>query len=95
MKPVIVKWHDIVSWTGWNEELIENEEDEPALYFTTGFVLNHTDTKLTITDTYPDIGSVVTFPIGCVEEIIELHGKSTSEEALTFGEQSGDDGSFD
>ena len=23
MKPVLIKWVDIVSWSGWNDELIE------------------------------------------------------------------------
>ena len=70
--PVIIKWQDIVSWSGWNDELIENGEDEPAVFHTVGFIINKTKTKITITDSYPGIGAVVTFPRGCIIEIIEL-----------------------
>lgn len=70
--PVIVNWVDIVSWSGWNDELIDSGEDKPAEYTTIGFLISHDEEKLTITDTYPDVGNVVTFPIGCVKSIIEL-----------------------
>jgi hypothetical protein len=74
-KPVIVKWVDITSWTGWNDELIEQNLDEPTLLYTVGYIVRKTKDKLTITDTYPDTGAVVTFPIGCVISIIELEVK--------------------
>jgi len=73
--PVIVKWVDITSWTGWNDELIENNLDEPTTLYTVGYIVRKTKTKLTITDTYPDVGAVVTFPIGCVLSITELEVK--------------------
>jgi hypothetical protein len=72
MKPVIIKWVDIVSWTGWNDELVEQDQDQPAPFTTIGFLIKETDHKITISDTYPEIGSVVTFPRGCVTEIIPL-----------------------
>ena len=74
-KPVIVKWVDITSWTGWNDELIEQNLDEPTLLYTVGYIVRKTKDKLTITDTYPDIGAVVTFPIVCVLSITELEVK--------------------
>lgn len=82
MKPVLVKWRDIASWSGWNEELIEKGEDEPIPFTTVGFIVNHTETKLTISDTYPEMGAIVTFPIGCIDEIIELteRGKKPRKE---------------
>lgn len=74
-KPVIVKWVDITSWTGWNDELIEQNLDEPTTLYTVGYIVRKTKDKLTITDTYPDTGAVVTFPIGCVISITELEVK--------------------
>ena len=73
--PVLIKWVDIVSWSGWNDELIEKGEDVPAPFTTVGFILNQDKEKLTISDSYPDIGAVVTFPKGCIKEIIELRKK--------------------
>lgn len=72
MKPVLIKWVDIVSWSGWNDELIEQGKDEPAVFFTVGFILRKTKTKLTISDTGNAIGNITTFPMGCVQEITEL-----------------------
>jgi hypothetical protein len=72
MKPVLIKWIDIVSWSGWNDELIEQGKDEPAVFYTVGFILRKTKTKLTISDTGNAIGNITTFPIGCVQEITEL-----------------------
>jgi hypothetical protein len=88
MKPVIVKWRDIVSWTGWNDELIEKGLDEPANFTTIGFIVRQTETKLTISDTYPEMGSIVTFPIGCIDEIIELteRGKKPRKKDTASGE---------
>ena len=72
MKPVLIKWVDIVSWSGWNDELIDKGEDEPAEFLTVGFILKQTKSKLTISDTGNAIGNVTTFPMGCVQEITEL-----------------------
>jgi len=88
MTPVMIKWQDIVTWSGWNDELIEQGLDEPANYTTVGFILNQTDEKLTITDSYPDVGNVVCFPMGCVQEIIELHGEDDCAEVASLSEQS-------
>ena len=71
-KPVIIQWVDIASWSGWNQELIDNNEDEPIRFYTTGFIVRQDEKRLTISDTYPDIGSVTVFPTGCIEEIHEL-----------------------
>jgi len=70
--PVLIKWVDIVSWSGWNEELIEKDEDQPAPFTSVGFIIKQTDDKLTVSDSYPDIGAVTTYPMGCVKEIIPL-----------------------
>lgn len=76
LKPVIVKWLDIVSWSGWNDDLIENKQDEPAVFYTVGFIVNKTKHKLTITDCGDGvIGNITTFPIGCIQEIIPLKVK--------------------
>lgn len=72
---VLVEWEDIMSWTGWNQELIDNNEDEPEVFRTIGFVIRDTKTKLTISDTYPQIGSVVVFPKGCIRKITKLSVK--------------------
>jgi len=72
MTPVLIKWVDIVSWSGWNDELIEQGQDEPAVFYTVGFILRKTKTKLTISDTGNAIGNITTFPMGCVQEIKEL-----------------------
>lgn len=70
--PVIIKWVDIVAWSGWNQELIDKKEDVPAPFTTIGFLVRQDADKITITDCYPDIGNVTVFPMGCVKEIIEL-----------------------
>jgi hypothetical protein len=70
--PVLIEWEDICSWSGWNEELIDNDEDQPCHFTTVGFIIKDTDTKLTISDTYPEIGAVVTFPKGCIKSITQL-----------------------
>lgn len=70
--PVLIKWVDIVSWSGWNEELVSNDEDQPANFTSVGFILKQTKDKLTVSDTYPEIGAVTTYPMGCVKEIIPL-----------------------
>lgn len=72
MRPVLIKWVDIVSWSGWNDELVETDQDEPAPFTTIGFIIKQTEHKLSISDTYPEIGNVTTFPAGCIKEIIEL-----------------------
>ena len=78
--PVLIKWVDIVSWSGWNDELIANDEDQPADFTSVGFILKQTDHKLTVSDTYPEIGAVTTYPMGCVKEIIPLKvGKTKND----------------
>jgi len=72
---ILVEWEDIMSWTGWNQELIDNNEDEPEVFKTIGFVVRETPHKLTITDTYPQIGNVVVFPKGCIKNITKLTQK--------------------
>lgn len=79
MKPVLIKWVDIVSWSGWNDELIEQGQDEPAVFFTVGFILRKTKTKLTISDTGNAVGNITTFPMGCVQEITELESGRTKK----------------
>ena len=68
-RPALVEWVDIVSWAGWNEDLIENDEDEPATFLTVGFIVKQTKDKLVITDCANTIGNVTVFPMGCVRNI--------------------------
>lgn len=69
---ILVVWEDIVSWSGWNDELIEENGDVPKLFQTMGFFIRQNKHRLTISDTYPDIGTVTSFPAGCLVELIEL-----------------------
>ena len=69
---ILVVWEDIVSWSGWNDELIEENADVPKLFKTMGFFIRQNKHRLTISDTYPDIGTVTSFPAGCLVELIEL-----------------------
>lgn len=75
-EPVLVRWLDIMSWPGWNEQLIEEGKDEPAEFLTLGYIVNDTPDKLTISDTENAIGNVTTFPRGCVLEVIPLKRKN-------------------
>ena len=70
--PVVIKWVDIVSWSGWNQELIDKNLDVPAPFTTIGFLVRMDEEKVTISDSYPDMGNITVFPQGCVKEIIEL-----------------------
>jgi len=72
VKLVLVSWLDIMNWSGWNDDLIKDGKDEPKLFHTIGFEVKRTKTKLTISDSWPDIGAVTTFPMGCVQEITEI-----------------------
>lgn len=72
MKVVLVSWLDIMNWAGWNDDLIKDGKDEPKLFHTIGFEVKRTKTKITISDSWPDIGAVTTFPMGCVQEIAEI-----------------------
>ena len=72
MKAVLVKWRDIASWVGWNDDLIDNQADEPPLFYTIGFLVRKTKKKITISDTYEVGGNITTFPAGCVEELREI-----------------------
>lgn len=75
MKPVIVEWVDITSYNGWNDDIFDNENDLLYKFNTIGFIIKQTDNILVISDTYPEIGSVVAYPIGCVLSITELKPK--------------------
>lgn len=81
--PVLVRWLDIVSWPGWNEELIEEGRDEPAEFLTLGYVINETESKLSISDTENAVGNVTTFPRGCVLEVIPLTRKLNGDSNAT------------
>lgn len=72
MKPVIVEWVDITSYNGWNDDIFDDEDDLLYKFNTIGFIIKQTDNMLVISDTYPEIGSVVAYPIGCVLSIKEL-----------------------
>lgn len=69
---VLVHWVDIVAWSGWNQELIDKNEDVPAPFTSIGFLVRIDGEKVTITDCYPDIGNVTVFPLGCVTSIEEI-----------------------
>ena len=69
---VVIKWVDIVSWSGWHQELIDKNLDVPAPFTTVGFLVRQDEERVTITDCYPDIGNVTVFPVGCIKEIIEI-----------------------
>jgi len=71
-KLLLIKWRDITSWSGWGDDIVDEGKDEPMLFYTVGFQVKKTKTKLTISDTWPDIGNVTTFPIGCIESLKEL-----------------------
>lgn len=75
MKPVIVEWVDITSYNGWNDDIFDDEDDLLYKFNTIGFIIKQTDKMLVISDTYPEIGSVVAYPIGCVLSITELKPK--------------------
>jgi len=72
MKLVVVEWRDIMSWSGWNDDLIKDNKDEPGLFYSVGFLVRRTKTKLTICDTCPGVGNVTTFPMGCVVSVKEI-----------------------
>jgi len=76
--PVIVKWRDITSWNGWNEETVDENLDEPTTFYTVGFIVRRTRDKLSLSDTYPEVGTLTVFPMGCVETIEKLDGKTIS-----------------
>lgn len=78
-QPVLIRWLDIMSWPGWNDELLENGEDEPGEFLTLGYIINETKDKITISDTENEIGNVTTFPRGCVLEVIPLVRKPLGE----------------
>jgi hypothetical protein len=82
MKLVLVSWLDIMNWSGWNDDLIKDGKDEPKLFHTIGFQVNRTKTKLTISDTWPDVGAVTTFPMGCVQNITEIKVGSRIHKAI-------------
>lgn len=69
---VLVVWEDIVSWSGWNDELIQENADVPKVFQTMGYFIRQNKHRLTISDTYPDIGTVTSFPAGCVIKLVEL-----------------------
>lgn len=69
---ILVKWRDITSWSGWNEDIVSEGKDEPMVFYTVGFLIQKTKTKLTISDTWPDIGNVTSFPMGCIEFTKEI-----------------------
>ena len=75
MKPVIVEWVDITSYNGWNDDIFDDEDNLLYKFNTIGFIIKQTDNMLVISDTYPEIGSVVAYPIGCVLSITELKPK--------------------
>jgi len=58
MKLVLVSWLDIMNWSGWNDDLVKDGKDEPKLFHTIGFEVKRTKTKLTISDSWPDIGAI-------------------------------------
>lgn len=76
-RPVVVKWVDITSWVGWNDELYDAEEDLPTPFKTIGFLVRKTKDRLTISDTWPEIGNLTTFPTGCITEVINLDWKDS------------------
>jgi hypothetical protein len=71
-RPVIIKWVDITSWVGWNDELYEENRDVPTPFKTIGFLIRKAKDRITISDTWPEVGNLTTFPLGCVQEVIEL-----------------------
>jgi len=73
--PVIVRWIDITSWNGWNGDIVDSNLDEPAEFFTLGFVVRKTKSKLSISDTYPEIGTLTVFPMGVVKSIEKIDAK--------------------
>jgi len=75
--PVLIKWIDITAWSGWNQELIDDNKDEPWEFTTVGFIVNEKEHTLTVSDCYPEIGNVTVYPKGCILSITEL---STKEE---------------
>jgi hypothetical protein len=72
MKAVLVKWRDIASWVGWNDDLLDNQADEPPTFYTIGFLVRKTKTKITISDTHGVGGNITVFPAGCIEELKEI-----------------------
>ena len=72
-----------MNWSGWNDDLVKDGKDEPKLFHTIGFEVKRTKTKLTISDSWPDIGAVTTFPMGCVKEITEIKVGSRISKNLT------------
>ena len=72
MTPVLIKWVDIVTWSGWNDELIETNQDQPAEFETVGFLVRYDKHRVTITDTDNTAGNITTFPIGCIKSIKKL-----------------------
>ena len=86
MKLVLIQWRDITNWNGWNAELIEAGLDEPITFYTVGFLLRKDKRKVTISDTYPEVGAVTTFPRGCIDRIEILDGKKFIKGNSTAGE---------
>jgi len=72
MKLVKIEWSDITSWSGWNEELVQEGKDVPLEVTTVGYLVRKTKTTVTISDSSPHIGNVTVFPRGCIRTITEI-----------------------
>lgn len=72
MKLVRIVWHDIQTWAGWNEELVEAGEDKPLEVITVGYLVRKTKDTVTISDSSPHIGNVTVFPRGCIMSLTEI-----------------------
>ena len=40
---ILVKWRDITSWSGWNEDIVSEGKDEPMVFYTVGFLTEDED----------------------------------------------------
>ncbi len=72
MDAVKIVWRDIVTWSGWNQELIDAGLDVPLEITTLGYVVRKTKDQVTISDTTPEIGNITVFPRGCIVSITKI-----------------------
>lgn len=76
--PVVIHWIDIVGWTGWNQELIDNDEAHCSEFWTVGYVVSMDDKELVITDCANEIGNITVFPVGVIQSITEYEAKKSA-----------------
>ena len=74
MKPVVIKWVDIVSELVWNEKV---KPLQLPIFNSIGFLVSIDEEKVIICDTDPGTGNRCGFPLGCVIEIMELDNGKT------------------